>query len=135
MTNVSKKLLDQTDQEKLSKQLVDLFAAADKNKTKHIFNELFTPAERIMFIKRLAVILLLEKKVSSYRIAQTLKMSQTSVGNLLEQFQRGAFSSIVRTSQSKSFDSEGFWQTIDVLLRAGMPPRGKDRWKFLDNHK
>lgn len=134
MTNVSKDLLDQKMQEKLFTQLADLFTAADKNTTRQFFSELLTSTERIMLMKRLAAIILLNRKFSIYRTAKTLHLSQTTVALLQEKVDQGMFQSIVKVTHKKEFDSKKFWMTMEVLLRGGLPPMGKHRWQSLDKY-
>jgi len=131
MTNVSKNLLDQKTQEKLFSQLSGLFATADKSSARQFFSELLTPSERVMLMKRLAVIIMLDKECSVYRTATTLHMSKTTVAELQGKMQKGVFTSIIRVTHKKDFDSKKFWATIEVLVRAGMPSMGKDRWNSL----
>ena len=129
MTNVSKRKLKNDFQDKLFQQLSKLVTSANKKQTEGFLSALFTESEKIMFIKRLAVILLLSKEHSAYRISQTLKMSESTVNNIRLKHEIGLYNSIISLAQKKEFDTEQFWNTIEILLRAGLPPRGKDRWK------
>lgn len=131
MTNISKRTLDKKQQEQLFYQLTQLVRGSNKNETAAFLSALFTDTEQIMFIKRLAAVLLLSKKQSAYRVAKTLKMSESTVSQIRIKYEFGEYDSIVKVSQKKEFDSKQFWLTLDVLLRAGMPSRGKDRWKSL----
>ena len=131
MTNVSKHALDTKHQEQLFSQLAQLVHSSSKNETGAFLSELFTDSEQIMFIKPLAVVLLLSKQQSAYRISKTLKMSESTVSQIRLKYEFGEYDSIIKISKKKEFDSKQFWLTLDVLLRAGMPSRGKDRWKSL----
>ena len=131
MTNISKKVLAPSVQAKLFNQMTDLFASVDKKKANQISYELFTLSERIMFMKRLAAIVMLSEGYSSYRVAKTLQMSETTIASLIDKMEKGAFNAIISSTKKKEFDMKKFWSTIEVLLNGGMPSMGKTRWNFL----
>ncbi len=131
MTNISKRSLDKQQQEQLFYQLSQLVHGTNKNETRVFLEQLFTETEQIMFLKRLAVILLLSKNQSAYRIAKTLKMSESTVNHIRLKYEFGDYDAIVKRSKKKEFDSKQFWNTMEVLLRGGMPPMGKKRWQSL----
>jgi uncharacterized protein YerC len=131
MTNVSKRVLGKDQQKQLFYQLSQLVSEANKTETRTFFGDLFTEAEQIMFIKRLAVILLLSKEYSPYRIAKTLKMSESTINQIKLKYELGEFEAIVSLSRKNKFDTKQFWTTLETLLQAGMPSMGKDRWKSL----
>jgi len=131
MTNVSKKKLDAKVQDQLFKQFAQLFTSEDEKYVGNLFDALFTDSEKIMFVKRIAVILLLAENYSSYRIAKTLKVSEATVYAAKKRFDAGTYDCIVSVTRKKSFDKEKFWMTFELLVRAGLPPQGKGRWKWL----
>ena len=131
MTNVSKRKLNKTQYRKLKKQLTDLFAQSDRKNAELIFSDLFTEVEQIMYIKRLAAIVMLDGGYSRYRISKTLLLSQSTVQGMWEKFEAGAYTHLTKRTRSKSFDTEAFWQTVEVLLRGGLPPIGKGRWDHI----
>ena len=129
MTNVSKQPLNKKLQKQLFDQFVQLLALTSQGEANGLYYELFTPSERIMFVKRIAVIAMLSRGHSPYRIAATLHMSDTTVSKLLERYERNQFHTIEKLLRQKKFDHETFWNVIGLLLTAGMPPQGKGRWK------
>ena len=129
MTHISKKNLTKNSHKKLTEQMANMFVVADKKTASPLFTSLFTESEQIMFIKRLAVILMIDKRYSKYRIAKTLHVSESTVKLLLLKYEAGLYKPITKLAKSKSFDTNTFWEMVEVLLRAGMPPRGKGRWK------
>ena len=136
MTNTSKHKLQATKQKELFVQFANLFANVNQNESSVLFETLFTDAEKVMFIKRLAIILMLSKNHSTYAIAKTLYVSDSTVREIKKKYVLGMFSSIVDATKNKSFDAVKFWATVDILVRAGMPSQGKDRWKkVLGNEK
>jgi len=133
MTNVSKKKLNTEQQKELRKQIVSLFAATDKRTAEGLFSELFTETEQIMFFKRLAVVALIEKGFSCYRISKTLKVSETTVQQIFVKYDDGGYEKLCGLLCTPKFNSEKFWKTLETLLQAGMPPMGRGRWKSILN--
>ena len=128
MTNVSKQKLKKEFQDQLFNQFSELLSSGNKKQTHNFLLALLTDSEKIMFVKRVAAVLMLSKKHSPYRIAETLKISETTANKMRLAYEVGEYSSIVELSKKKEFDSKKFWATIDVCLRLGMPSMGKDRW-------
>ena len=129
MTNVSKKKLSNQQQQQLKSQFVDLLAAVDQDSSRCFFNELFSEAEQIMLMKRLAIILLLQEGYSKYRIAQTLQVSESTVLEQAKQVELGRYRGLLKLSKAKTFDAQKFLDVLETLLQAGLPPQGKGRWK------
>jgi hypothetical protein len=131
MTRVSKHKLKPDTQKRLFLQFVKVFESAGKKELPALFRALFTESEKIMFIKRLAVILLLSRNRSTYAIAKLLYVSDTTVSLLRVKYESGHYDSLIAVTKRRSFDTKQFWKTIEMILQAGMPPRGKGRWKWL----
>ena len=132
MTNVSKKHLNKKSQQKLFNQFTNLFLSADETKLAQLFDAIFTDAEKIMFIKRVAIILMLSKGVSIYAVARSLKVSETTVRSQRSLLRSGKYNVLAKLTHNKSFDWDQFWEMADVLFRLGLPSYGKDRWRWLN---
>ena len=131
MTNISKKKLSVKMQNKLFIQFAHIFVATNETHIAALFESLFTDAEKIMFVKRVAIILMLSKGISTYAISKSLHVSDATARTIRDNYETGMYGPIVNISKRKSFDSVKFWKTVEILLHAGMPPQGKDRWKWL----
>ncbi|MCF7816056.1 MAG: hypothetical protein K9M10_02510 [Candidatus Pacebacteria bacterium] len=131
MTRISKETLDPKVQKQLFSQFSGLLMAKNKKALGEILRSLFTDAEIVMLTKRLAVIYLLIEGYSSYAISKQLLVSDSTVRNLKRQLEVGRFDAMTASLRNKKFNKEEFWKTVDLLLRAGLPPRGKGRWKWL----
>ncbi|MAZ56261.1 hypothetical protein CL653_00510 [bacterium] len=128
MTNVSKDKLRGDYREQLTKQFAKFFDEASIA----MVNDFFTEAEQTVFIKRLAVILMLESGYTNYRIAKTLKLSHSTVASVRSKLDLGHYQTILKKTKSKKFNSKQFWVVVDVLIRAGLPPiSGRDRWQHV----
>lgn len=131
MTNISKQRLDEKVEQKLFKQFTDLFIAAEERKLAEMFNALFTDAEKLMFVKRIAIVLMLSKNVPMYGIAKSLHVSLTTVRAQRDLYETGQYEPITRITRKKNFDTESFLSAIEMVLRLGMPSYGKNRWRVL----
>ncbi len=131
MVNVSKKPLSPQLKTQLANQFVTLFTSPKKDDVGALFQALFTESEKVVFVKRLAAAWLVQEGYSNYAIAKQLKLSGTTVGAIRADHIKGRFDVLVTIAHDTSFNKKEFWETIELLLRGGLPPYGKDRWKWL----
>ncbi len=129
MTHVSKKQLEAKHLESLFIQLSKIIAKLDERSSEEFFNEFFGPEEKIMFAKRLAVIVMCIEGNSTYRIAQLLMMSPSTTERIKHKFIKGDYKNIERIITNKRRDYKELWEVLEIILSAGLPPRGKGRWK------
>ncbi|MEK7461593.1 MAG: helix-turn-helix domain-containing protein [Patescibacteria group bacterium] len=132
MPHISKRKLDKEYFNKLILELIRSFERSfKKNKTKSVFYEFFTYTERAMFAKRLAVIVMLSKGISSYVIADVLNMSPSTVDRMSLNYDRGKYDAIIDHALGK----KDIWKIINDILAVGgfLPPRvGGKRWRKFD---
>ncbi len=129
MPHISKQKLKPTHEKKLYMQLAKLIGKLDKDNVNLFLSELLGKEEKIMLAKRFAVIVMLIEKNSTYRIAQLLHMSPSTVERLKLKLNFGEYEYIEKLLKQNKKEYEDFWKTLEVILRAGMPPMGKGRWK------
>ncbi|MEX2014300.1 MAG: Trp family transcriptional regulator [Parcubacteria group bacterium] len=125
MPHISAKKLDKNISNKLWNQLLQTFKdARTRNATRTIMGELFTPTERIMFAKRLMIIILLDKGVPQHIIAKELHVSPSTINRLSMSIDRGKYREILRIS-----GKSGILDILEKIILMGMPPRvGRGRW-------
>jgi len=134
MTNISKKLIKQEVSNKISSSFTDIVAhLSSKNQISSFFFDFFTYSEKIMFQKRLTVILLILEEVPSTTIEELLKVSPATISKIAKRLDRGGYRNIVNIIEKKK-ESESFSRLLEKFIRAGLPPRGKGRWNWLDKH-
>lgn len=131
MTNISKQKLDKQTERQLFTQFTQIFKNANEAKLAELFDALFSETEKVMFIKRVAMVFLFSKGVSLYAIERALNVSENTVRLHKMRFDEGRYDPIVSMTRKKSFASVDFIETLEVLLRLGMPSYGKDRWKWM----
>ena len=135
MTNVSKKKLPKVEFDRLYLQLNVIIGSLNKNQSALFFTELLGPEEKVMLTKRLAAVVMFIEGNSSYRVWQLLQMSPSTAEVIRRDFETGRYDNIVMIFTKNKSDYRKFWETLDVILRAGMPPMGRGRWKSVFNQK
>ncbi len=126
MTNISKKSLSPDQENGLFEQLAKAFASKSDSAISGLLMQLLGREERIMLAKRFAAILLIHHKQSSYFIAQTLCLSPTTVGLLLERYDLGEYSKLVQMYKKPTPALLEMFDTLDHLLHlGGILPRYK----------
>ena len=135
MTNVSKKKLPKVEFDRLYLQLNVIIGSLNKNQSALFFTELLGPEEKVMLTKRLAAVVMFIEGNSSYRVWQLLEMSPSTAEVIRRDFETGRYDNIVMIFTKNKSDYRKFWETLDVILRAGMPPMGRGRWKSVFNQK
>lgn len=125
MPHVSKKKLDKTMSKKLWNQLLQTFEDAGKRSaTNTVVGELLTQTERVMFAKRLTIILLLDKGVPQHVITEKLHVSPSTVTRMSLNIEIGKYKEILKISGKQSI-----LDILEKLILMGMPPRvGRGRW-------
>lgn len=129
MTHISKKQLEAKHLASLFVQLNKIIARLNENVSEEFFNEFFGAEEKIMFAKRLAVIVMCIEGNSTYRIAQLLMMSPSTAERIKHKYLKGHYKNIEGIVTNKQRDYKELWEVLEIILSAGLPPRGKGRWK------
>ncbi len=126
MTNISKRKLTEVQEVGLFEQLSKVFAGKNESEISALLGELLGREERIMLAKRFAAILLIHHKQTPYFIGQTLSLSPTTVGTLLERYDRGEYKALVKIYKKPTQTFFEIMDTIDDLLHlGGLLPRYK----------
>jgi uncharacterized protein YerC len=129
MTHISGKKVDQKLMDSLFKKLIVLIEKSDRKSTSLVVNELFTQTEKVMFAKRLAVILMLSSKIPQEKIYETLKMSPTTIAKVSLAIENGKYKNILSIVGHEKVDVEKI--IFNILTLGGLVPpiAGKKRWR------
>ena len=127
MPHISQKRVKKKTFKKISDELVQLIADVKTSReTKWFLDELLTETERVMFAKRLALIVMLKHGYSFRTIQRTLKVSLSTVERFWKRTQAGSFmflgKGITRISGTKKSGAR-FWKDLEDLLFVGAPKR------------
>ncbi len=129
MTNISRHKLSQEHEQMLFNQMNNLVAKLNKSSARLFFDDLLGPEEKIMLIKRLAAVFMYIEQNSSYRVWKELKLSPSTAEKIKSDFDNGRYDNIICFASKNKSDYQNFWKTMEVVLRAGLPEQGKNRWK------
>ena len=129
MTHVSKNALTQEKQRELFEQLHKVIARLNKSHTPAFLNELLGEEEKIMLAKRLAAIVLYIEGNSSYRVWTLLKISPSTADRIRLNYQIGRYNAIQKFITGNRTEYARILKTLEAILQAGLPPRGRGRWK------
>ncbi len=134
MTNVSKIDVSPKIKEALKNYFTSVLGyISTKKQIDGFFYDFFTYSETIMFQKRLAIILLVHDNIPTSVIQETLKVSRVTIGKIQDEYEKGSFDNIIKTIEKKK-DVENFTTFLGKVISVGMPPRGRGRWNWLNDH-
>jgi len=129
MANISKRQLKRKVFEHINRQLLSQLTRYRTKKQARIFTEeLLTKTEQVMLAKRLMTLVMLERGYSFSIIERVLKVTSKTVVKLQGERRRGLHSRLL-AQYARRRDSARILDVVEVLLQAGLPPRGKGRWK------
>ncbi len=131
MPHVSGRKLKKDQLEKIYKKLIMVFDVAGKSKkSKFVLDEFLTPTEKIMLAKRLAIIFMLNERISIHYISDTLFVSPSTVGRISLKYQFGEYSFLSKIIKD---NKQEIWKTIKPLIMIVLTPKGaRGRWKWFN---
>jgi len=139
MVNISKRKVKENILFAISSNLIKYIAHIKNKKQAELFiNSFFTKSERIMFAKRFTVLVMLERGYSYSEIKDILKVSNATITNIERKRRMGDFSYMSKHIKNACVKKTGtkqegdIWDILEVILRAGMPPMGRGRWKKIN---
>lgn len=134
MVRLNKTHLQQKQINQLFQQLAKVIAPKHADHAANTLSELLGQEERIMLAKRLAVIVLLSEGFSAYRIADELKLSQSTIAATAEKLNSGAYRTIEQNLRKDTKNYFAILEVIDSVLHLGgiLPHyNGMDRYRGL----
>ena len=129
MARTSSRKLTPEHTKKLYRQYTKVVAQLNHSGISEFFDELLGEEEKEMLAKRFAAIVMLLEHNSTYRTAQLLHMSPSTVERLRKKLDNDEYTYIEQYFKKHKEAYEAFWKTLETVLRAGMPPLGRGRWK------
>jgi uncharacterized protein YerC len=134
MVRINKNSLPETKVKQLHRHMSKIIAEMPSEKIDSFMQTLLGPEELLMIAKRLAVIVMLNEGYSHYRIAETLKLSQSTIQNIQKRQGKNSGKGVAETLTNHKDNYIAILKIIDSLLHAGgiMPHRtGLDRYRGL----
>lgn len=137
MPHVSKNKLDQKTLYQISERLFSAIRhLKHEREVSQFFNDLLTKTERIMLAKRLAIVVMLEANYPFKVISRALKVSEATVSNMRDRFDRGGdgYRLVLERFKKEKFWKD-FFKSIEKILQPDfLPPiTGKGRWRNLNS--
>jgi len=129
MPHVSKKRLEKKLFLSLYNQFTSTVSIQSKRK-QAMLGDLLTKTEKIMLAKRLAAVFMLLENASLYNIENTLNISASTAARFARNLDNGEYAHIENFFGVKKKKKE-FWETLEKIVRVGMPPMGRGRWRWL----
>ena len=135
MVNVSKTKIDKHIYSKIYNQFISALINLDKRKSTTLIDDLLTEPEKIMLVKRLAVMVMLKEGLSNFTIRNLLKISPSTVTRI---------SRIINDRESNFIESlfidsdarRRFIKKILILRHELLPTRpGGVSFKYLRDNK
>ena len=123
MARLSKYPLTADVWEVISDDYYDLIATlSEKSEIKGFFEEFFTTTEKVMFIKRFAIALLLSENFKYNEIIKILKVSPTTVFFVQNSVNRSKYFGRVIEKIKSRRNIQMFFENVETTLLALLPP-------------
>lgn len=135
MTNVSKHKLPEKELAQLFKQFESVIVNLNQDLVSPFLSELLGHEEQIMLAKRLYAIAMFIENNSSYKVWTLLHISPTTANKIRLNYECGRYRHIEKALKANKNDYRKFWIALETILQAGMPPRGRGRWKSVLSNK
>jgi len=131
MTQVSRRFLDKKTQEYIFQTFISSATKlSSPNLTQAFLQDLLTPTEQIMLSKRLCIAYMLEKHYPQRAIADTLKLSTTTITRVSTTLKSHGNGYKKVISLMLTDDKIGdFFDKLDTLIGKLIPPPKSGNWK------
>jgi|SRR3989344_2859284 len=133
MPHLSKRKLERDVYLKIYEEL-NQCVTSYKNKLKRekFLEEILTITEKIMIAKRLAVMTMLVKGISSYGIEKSLKVSSSTVARLENMMEKGKFTNLQNfLLEKQKSKAEIIFGEISNFLMATLTSNRRAQWKWI----
>jgi len=133
MSQVSKRKIKDEEFERVFKKFIDTIdLSGHKKYTRKFIEEFFYPTERIMFAKRIGIIFMIMNKIPDRVIAETLLISTSTVGRIIEKYDRGEYKYLESLFKR---DEESLIDWIEKIYFILPPMVGRKRYRFVRQDK
>lgn len=119
MTNISKKVLNSKQEAALADQFFNVLAKKPADKVETLLVSLLGYEEKLMIVKRFAVIIMLWRKCTKYEIAQKLRVSTSTVSRIEDNYRNNKYADIITMLENKGVSVVAILEGIDSALHLG----------------
>lgn len=134
MAQVSRYPISKDVADRIFDVFIKCFIKVKNNKDAQILaNDLFTPTERIMLAKRLAIAFCLMKGYQYREISKLLRVSLTTIAvvNLTLKYGSNGYNTILERINKEEKLEDLFKSIADKILTAGSYGKGSGTWRYL----
>lgn len=133
MTRVSKRKIKDQDFKRIFNKFIEIIDISKSKKDTQIFiKEFFTGAERVMFAKRIGIIYMVLEKVPDRVIAETLSVSTSTIGRIIEKIDQGEYKYLASIMKQ---NRESLLDLIEKIYFILPPMAGRKRYRFVRQDK
>jgi len=134
MVRVSKSKINKELYSKMFSQFVSSLMCLDsKKKSLDFIDEIFTESEKVMLVKRMAIIIMLKEGLSHYAIWNALNVSPATVTRISKMLREKQFDFIENLFVDKKARKK-FLRDVLVFIYKIAPPRPLgSAWKYIHN--
>lgn len=132
MTQVSRRYLDKKTQEYIFQTFISAASRlTTPSLTQSFFQDLLTPTEQIMLAKRLCIAYMLQKNYPQRAIADTLKLSTTTITRVSNSLkaQHHGYKKVIQSMLVDEKVSD-FFNQLDTLIGKVIPPPKGANWRL-----
>ncbi len=133
MSQVSKRKIEDKSFQKIFGKFIEVLDLnRSKKNTESFIYEFFYPTERIMLAKRIGIIYMLIEKVPDRVIAETLSVSTSTIGRMIDKYEKGEYIYLVSIMKKNKESILDILEKIYFIL----PPKvGRKRYRFVRQGK
>jgi len=130
MPHISQRKISEEDFKKIYNQLISVFDTAGNDRRNNEFlKEFFTPTEKMMFAKRLAILCMIDEDISKHYISEILLVSPSTVDRISLRHEQNKYPYLSKILKK---NKETIWNVLEKIIRKGAEHRGKGRWKWFN---
>jgi uncharacterized protein YerC len=119
MTNISKKALSQKQELALTAEFFNFVSNKSATKVESTLVSLMGYEEKMMLVKRFAVIVMLWRKCTMYEISKKLMVSTSTVARIEHDYRNDKYAEIVKILENKGVSILAILEGIDSALHLG----------------
>jgi len=117
--------------EALERQIVFLISNTGSGTRRKILDELFTPTEKLVLAKRLALVTLINKKLPTHEISDNLGVSPSTVSRFEVAVESGKYSNTSKWTKRNELETK-LSELLGSLVAAAFGKRGKSFKQMVD---
>lgn len=133
MPHISKQKIDPKVKKDIERYFISILENAGSNTRVNIFSELLTPTEKIMLAKRIGILCMLRKGVTTYQISKALGVSQSTAERFARDVRANKFKKTSNWAWKQTKEGQ-LYALLESLVSLAFTGRTKSFKKFIDEY-